>query len=156
MHIHVWARWLILCILIAILVYFQLHLTRIWWCVCVCVCVCMCVCVCVCLSLKSHLTSGASVHTEIDVMPLTGNEGKNVCGDFSEIAPLRRYTTSCIVFVQSAILLRETPMHIAFLPVSSTAEAADVRSRASVCSWFAKNTAYRCSWLVCSLFTIGW
>ena len=59
----------------------------------------------VCLSVKSHLTSGASVHPEIDVTCSTGNEGQKNCGVFSETAPLRRFSTLSVVrpYVQSAI-----------------------------------------------------
>ena len=46
----------------------------------------------VCVSVKSHLTSGASVRPENSVTYSTGNEGQKVCGDFSETAPLQRYT----------------------------------------------------------------
>ena len=52
---------------------------------------------CVCLSVKSKLTSGASVRPETSVTYSTGNEGQNICGDFSETAPLQRYTASCVV-----------------------------------------------------------
>ena len=52
---------------------------------------------CVCLSVKSHLTYGASVRPEIDVTYSAGNEGGNICGVFSETAPLQRSGTSCIV-----------------------------------------------------------
>ena len=57
------------------------------------------------MSVNPHLTPGGSVHPENDIMYLTGNEGQNTCVDFSETAPLQRYTTSCIVwlYVQSAI-----------------------------------------------------
>ena len=39
-----------------------------------CVCLCVCVCVCVCLSVKSHLTSGASVRPENSATYSPGNE----------------------------------------------------------------------------------
>ena len=55
------------------------------------------VCVCVCLSVKSKLTSGASVRPETSVIYSTANEGQKNCGDFSKNAPLQRFTTSCIV-----------------------------------------------------------
>ena len=50
----------------------------------------------VCLSVKSHLTSGASVRLEIDVTYSTGYENRKICGDFSETAPLRRYIASAL------------------------------------------------------------
>ena len=59
--------------------------------------VCVCVCVCVSLSVKSHLTSGAPVRRENTVTYSTGNRGQKICGDFSETAPLQRYTASCVV-----------------------------------------------------------
>ena len=49
------------------------------------------------MSVKSHLTSGASVRPENTVTYLAGNGGRKICGDFSETAPLQRYTASCIV-----------------------------------------------------------
>ena len=48
------------------------------------------VCVCVCLQ---HLTYGASVRPENAVTYSAGNEGQNICGVFSETAPLQRYGT---------------------------------------------------------------
>ena len=47
-------------------------------------------CLCVCLSIKSHLTSGASVCRENAVTYSAGNEVQTVCGIFSETAPLYR------------------------------------------------------------------
>ena len=41
---------------------------------------CSWVCVSVCVSVKSHLTYGASVHSEKAVTYSTGNEGQNICG----------------------------------------------------------------------------
>ena len=43
----------------------------------------------VCLSVKSHLTYGASVRPENAVTYSAGNEGQNICGVFSENAPLQ-------------------------------------------------------------------
>ena len=54
---------------------------------------------CVCLSVKSHLTSGASVRPENAVTYSAGNEGQKICGVFSETAPLQRSGTSCIVWL---------------------------------------------------------
>ena len=45
--------------------------------------------VCVCVSVKSHLTYGASVRLENVVTYSAGNEGQNICGVFSENAPLQ-------------------------------------------------------------------
>ena len=53
----------------------------------------------VCLSVKPHLTSGASLHPEINVTYATGNEGKKIRVVFSKTAPLRRFCTSCIVWL---------------------------------------------------------
>ena len=52
---------------------------------------------CVCVSVKSHLTSRASVRPENTVTHLAGSGGRKICGDFSETAPLQRYTASCFV-----------------------------------------------------------
>ena len=57
----------------------------------------VCVCVSVCLSVKSHLISGASVRRGNAVTYSTDNRGQKICGDFSETAPLQRYTASCVV-----------------------------------------------------------
>ena len=43
-----------------------------------------------CVSVSQHLTSGASVRLENTVTYSMGDEGQNVCGDFSETAPLQR------------------------------------------------------------------
>ena len=43
---------------------------------------CVCVCLSVCLSVKSHLTSGASVRHENTVMYSVGNGGQKICGGF--------------------------------------------------------------------------
>ena len=74
----------------------------------------VCVCVSVCLSVKSHLTSGASVHPENTVTYSADNEGQTVCGVFSETAPLQRSITPSVEgqYVQSAIFLRKTCMCI--------------------------------------------
>ena len=50
----------------------------------------------VCLSVKSHLTSGASVGPENSVTYSTGNRGQNICGVFSETAPFKRYGVICL------------------------------------------------------------
>ena len=52
--------------------------------------VCVCVCVCVCESVKSHLTSGASVRPENTVTYPAGNRGQKN-GVFFETAPFRSY-----------------------------------------------------------------
>ena len=46
-----------------------------------------------CVSVKSHLTSGASVHPENTVTYSAGNGGQNNCGVFSETTPLQRSST---------------------------------------------------------------
>ena len=48
---------------------------------------------CVCVSVKSHLTSGASVHPENPVTYSAGNEGQKICVFFSETARLQRSST---------------------------------------------------------------
>ena len=52
----------------------------------------------VCLS-NQHLTSGASVRPENDIMYSMGNQGQNICVCFSETTRLQRYATSCIVWL---------------------------------------------------------
>ena len=72
-------------------------------------------CVCVCVSVRSHLTYGASVRPETTVTYSAGNEGQNVCGVFSETAPLQRSSTPSVVrlSVRSAIFTpRKTRMRI--------------------------------------------
>ena len=44
----------------------------------------LCVCLFVCLPVKSHLTYGASVRPENAVTYSAGNEGRKICGVFSE------------------------------------------------------------------------
>ena len=41
-------------------------------------------------------------------------------------------------------------------PILSTVEAVEVTRRPSMWSWFAKNTIYQCSYLVCLLFSRSW
>ena len=53
-------------------------------------------CLSVCVSVKSHLTSGASVRPENAVTYSAGNEGQNICGVFSETAPLQRSSTPSV------------------------------------------------------------
>ena len=53
--------------------------------------------VCVCLSVKSHLTSGASVRPENAVTYSAGDEGQKFCGVFSETASLQRSSTPAVV-----------------------------------------------------------
>ena len=49
------------------------------------------VCLSVCLSVKSHLTSGASVRPENTVTYSAGNRSQKICGDFFETAPFKSY-----------------------------------------------------------------
>ena len=46
---------------------------------------------CVCLSVKSHITSGASVRPENTVVYSAGNGGQKVCRVFFETAPFKSY-----------------------------------------------------------------
>ena len=66
----------------------------------------------ICVSVKSHLTYGASVRPENAVTYSAGNEGQNICGVFSEAAPLQRSSTPFIVRpcvqLQSAIFPAES------------------------------------------------
>ena len=57
---------------------------------------CSWVCLSVCVSVKSHLTSGASVRPENAVTYSAGNEGQKICGVFSETAPLQRSSTPSV------------------------------------------------------------
>ena len=54
------------------------------------------VCVCVCVSVKSKLTSGASVRPENTVTYSAGNGGQKICGVFSETAPFKSYIVICL------------------------------------------------------------
>ena len=56
----------------------------------------VCLSVCVCASVKSHLTSGASVCPENAVMYSVGNGGQNIFGVFSETALLQRSSTPSV------------------------------------------------------------
>ena len=44
------------------------------------------VCLCACVSVKSHFTSGASVHLENTVTYSVGNRSQKICGFFAENA----------------------------------------------------------------------
>ena len=44
------------------------------------------------MSVKSYLTSGASVRRENAATHSAGNEGQKICGDFSDTAPLLRWS----------------------------------------------------------------
>ena len=50
--------------------------------------------ICLCVSVKSHLTSGASVRPENTVTYSASNGGQNICGGFSETARLQRSSTA--------------------------------------------------------------
>ena len=56
-----------------------------------------------CLSVKSHLTYGTSVHPENAVTYSAGNEGKKICGVFSENVPLLRWSGVAVVFNTGAV-----------------------------------------------------
>ena len=51
------------------------------------------VCFSVCVSVKSHVTSGASVCRENAATHSAGNEGQKICGVLSETVPLQRSST---------------------------------------------------------------
>ena len=57
---------------------------------------CVCVCVSVCLSVKSHLTSGASVRPANTVTYSVGNGSKKICGVFSETTSFKSYGVICL------------------------------------------------------------
>ena len=76
----------------------------------------MCVCLSVCLSVKSHLTSGASLRPENTVTYSAGNEGQKICVFFSETAPLQRSSTAPLkAYVRSAIFLQKARMRIIYI-----------------------------------------
>ena len=54
------------------------------------------VCVCVCVSVKSHLTSKASVRPETSVTYSAGNGGQKICRVFSETASFKSYGVICL------------------------------------------------------------
>ena len=68
----------------------------------------------VCVSVKSHLTSGASVRPENAVTYSSGNGGQKLCGVFSETVPLQRFSTASVEShnVPSAIFLQKARMRI--------------------------------------------
>ena len=51
---------------------------------------------CVCVSVKSHLTSGASVHRENAATYSAGNESQKICGVFSENVELQRSSATSL------------------------------------------------------------
>ena len=69
------------------------------------------------MSVKSHLTSGASVRPENAVMHSAGNEGQKICGIFSESAPLQRSSAPYLgwPYIQLAIFPSDnTHVHCAY------------------------------------------
>ena len=62
----------------------------------------------------------ASVRLEKATTYSTGNEGQNICGDFSEAAPLERSSTYCIVRLPGHFYLRKTRMRIYVYHVVNT------------------------------------
>ena len=50
----------------------------------------------VCVSVKSHLTSRASVRPETSVTYSAGNGGKKICRVFSETASFKSYGVICL------------------------------------------------------------
>ena len=67
----------------------------------------------VCLSVKSHLTSGGSVHPENSVMYSVDNGSQKICKVFSETALLQKSSTALLkAYVRSAIFLRKVLMRI--------------------------------------------
>ena len=67
------------------------------------------VCVRVCVSVKSHLTSGASVCPENATMYSAGNEGKYICGDFRETYAFQRLSAPSLggPYIRLAISCQE-------------------------------------------------
>ena len=73
----------------------------------------------VCLSVKSHLTSGASVHRKNAATYSAGNEGQKICGVFSETAPLQRSSAPSLgrPYINGPFLLLITHMPIVHMQV---------------------------------------
>ena len=58
---------------------------------------CVCVCVCVCVCLLSHISPLERLFV-LKILSRTQQVTEvEKCGDFSETAPLQRYTASCVV-----------------------------------------------------------
>ena len=77
----------------------------------------VCLCLCVCLSVKSHLTSGASVCCENAATCSAGNEGQKICGIISETLLLPRRSDSFLgrPYFRSAIFPADnTHAHCAY------------------------------------------
>ena len=55
------------------------------------------------LSVKSHLTSGASLCPEITVTYSVGNGGQKNCGFFSETTPLQRSSTAPFKAIRNTV-----------------------------------------------------
>ena len=49
-----------------------------------------------CVSVKSKLTSGASVRPENSITYSAGNGGQKICGGFSETTPFKSYGVICL------------------------------------------------------------
>ena len=74
-------------------------------------------CVSVCVSVKSHLTSGASVCPENAVTGSAGNEGQKICGVFSATPLLPRSSGPSLEwpYIRSAIFpVDNTHAHCAY------------------------------------------
>ena len=78
----------------------------------VAVSVCLSVCLCVYVSVKSYLTSGASVHRENTATYSAGNEGQNICGVFSLTTPLARSSAPSLGWPYIRSALRITRMRL--------------------------------------------
>ena len=71
----------------------------------------------VCVSVKSHLTSGVFVRPENTVTNSAGNEGRKICGVFSDTAPLPRPSAPSLgwPYIWSAIFpVDNTHAHCAY------------------------------------------
>ena len=88
------------------------------------------VCVSVCLSVKSHLTSRASVRPENSATCSVGNKGQNICGVFSKTHAFRRSSAPSLgwPYIRSAIFPADnTHAHCAY--ASSVGFAIDAPCR---------------------------
>ena len=73
--------------------------------------------VCVCVSVKSHLTSGASVCSENAVKNSMGDEDRKICGVFFDTAPLPRSSAPSLgwPYIRTAIFPADnTHAHCAY------------------------------------------
>ena len=118
--------------------------------------VCLCVCVCVCVSVKSHLTSGASIRSGNAVTNSVGDEGRKICGVFSDTAPLPRSSAPSLgwPYIQSAIFPADnTHAHCVYASSPKFAMDAPCCKLSLRSSFMISNySCVSCYLLVCTLY----